>query len=267
MMCPGAETRNVIDGKIHEEISDEFDDEELNRIVRYSFEKGGKRCRGIFLLLTCEALSGRRQEALDAAVAIELFHTASLVFDDMVDEETSRRKSQPLHVSFGRQAAITCGLFLASKAVEMLSRYDDEDVVRVAAEAIVKASQGEMLDVLSKQAEGLERYLEIATLKTGALFAASAGIGALLAKAARKHVSIMSECGRLIGVSFQLRDDYLDLAKDQARKSVCKDMTSDVVSRLSKEHAERAKADLAREFGTRSTRLMEFADYVCTRLE
>ena len=60
MHLPGVEARTVIDTKIYEEISKEFNEEELNRIVRYSFERGGKRCRAILLLLSIEATAGRR---------------------------------------------------------------------------------------------------------------------------------------------------------------------------------------------------------------
>jgi len=267
MHLPEAEARAIIDAKIYEEISEEFDEEELNSIVRYSFDKGGKRCRAILLLLSTEALAGQRENALNAAAAIELIHTSSLVFDDIIDEETSRRKSKPLHLAFGRNAAITCGLFLASKAVEMLSRYNNEDIVRVAADAMVRASQGEMLDILSRQAGGLHQYLEVASLKTGALFAASVAIGGLLAGATRERVEALSECGRLMGIAFQLRDDFLDMTQGHGRRSVSKDITVDVVSRLSLEYTDKAKADLAREFGGKSGRLIEFADYVCKRLE
>ena len=268
MHLPEAEARAIIDAKIYKEISEEFDEEELNRIVRYSFEKGGKRCRAILLLLSTEASAGQKEKGLDAAAAIELIHTSSLIFDDIIDDETSRRKSKPLYLAFNRNAAITCGLFLASKAVQILSRYDNEDIVRVAAEAMVRASQGEMLDVLSRRAHDLDGYLEVASLKTGSLFAASAGIGGLLAGAPREHVETLSECGRLIGIAFQLRDDLLDLTQGaECRRSISKDITADAVSRLSLEYAEKAKAGLEREFSTKSNRLIEFADYVCQRLE
>lgn len=267
MHPPETQARTLVDSKIYQEISDGFDEEELKRVVRYSLERGGKRCRSTLLLLCTEMLGGNRQRAIDAASAIELIHTSSLIFDDMIDDETSRRNAKPLHLAFGENAAITCGLFLASKAVEILTRYGNEDIMKVASNAIVKASEGEMLDVLSRQAATVKGYLKIASLKTGSLFAASAAIGALLAGATKRQVESLSECGALIGIAFQLRDDFLDLTQDQSSRPIPESVTVDQVSRLSVDYVERAKAQLAKEFGEKSHCLIEFADFVCTRKE
>jgi len=261
------QTRTVIDNRICQEISDRFDEEHLNRIVRYSSERGGKRCRSILLLRCTEMLGGNRERAMDAASAIELIHTSSLIFDDITDHETARRNAKPLHLAYGQNAAITCGLFLASKGVEILSRYGNGNVMRVTGNAIAKLSEGEMLDVLSRQADSIEGYLKIATLKTGSLFAAAAAIGALLAGASEKQIESLSECGRLIGIAFQLRDDFLDMIQDACSQRIPKRITVDQVSRLLVDYAKKAKAQLTEEFGEKSHSLVEFVDFVCTRKE
>ncbi|MBS7629621.1 polyprenyl synthetase family protein [Candidatus Bathyarchaeota archaeon] len=234
----------------------------MSRIVRYIFEKGGKRCRATLLLLCAEMLDCRMERALDAAVAIELIHTSSIIFDDIIDNEKIRRNSQPLHIAFGEGVAITCGLFLASKAVEILSHYDSKEIMRAIGTAIVTMSQGEMLDVFSQGEEGVEEYLKIISFKTGAMFSASAEIGALVAGASRDQVECLSECGRLIGISFQMRDDIADL-NDGEKMSVYNDLTVETVSRLSVEYAGRAKDLLRRKFGEKSNRIIEFIDHIC----
>jgi len=279
-----AEKKQLIDDGILREISSEFESSKVNRLVKYFFQTGGKRCRPILLLLSNEALGGDQKRALDAAVAIELIHAASLIFDDIIDKETVRRRSPSMHHVFGEDRAISVGLFLASKGVEVLSRYNNDALTQTLADALVRLSKGEILDAISSKPTDLESYLKIADLKTGALFSAAAAIGAILAEASEDEVKTFAEYGRLIGIAFQVRDDALDLEETDGstskRPTNCgpeleintstncsiQNAKGALVSQISIEHVERAKIEL-RKTSAQTRQLEEFADYVLEREE
>jgi len=288
--------KQLIDDGILREIYSEFQSSEVNTLVRYFFQTGGKRCRPILLLLSNEALGGDQKRALDAAVAIELIHAASLIFDDIIDTETVRRRRPSMHHVFGEDKAISVGLFLASKGVEILSRYNNDALTQTLADALVKLSKGEILDAISSKTTDPESYLNIADLKTGALFSAAAAIGAILAEASEDEVKTFAEYGRLVGIAFQARDDALDSEKTggsiSKRPTNCGSgleistgftsadcsiqnakgtlsvpaFSGALISQVSREYIERAKSEL-RKTSAQIEQLEEFADYMLEREE
>jgi geranylgeranyl diphosphate synthase type I len=100
---------------------------------------------------------------------------------------------------------------LASKGIQVLSDYKDPKVMKMIGWALVDLSQGEILDVISEIAIDVKHYLNIADLKTGALFGASAGIGGLIGGGSSEEVNALYNYGRAVGVAFQIRDDMMDL--------------------------------------------------------
>jgi geranylgeranyl pyrophosphate synthase len=116
-----------------------------------------------------------------------------------------------VNVAFNDDKAISSGLFLASKAVQVLSDYKDPKIMKMIGWALVELSKGEMLDVISDIAIDVEHYLNIADLKTGSLFGASAGIGGLVGRGSRDEINALYNYGRAVGVAFQIRDDIMDI--------------------------------------------------------
>ena len=205
------EKRKIVNERIDEILSSGFEQSEANELVRYTFRTGGKRLRPTMLLLASQAVGGEEESALNAAVAVEFVHAASLIFDDLIDKDRLRRSMPTLNVAFNDDRAISAGLFLASKAVEVLSDYKDPKVTKMIGWALVELSKGEMLDVISEIAIDVEHYLNIADLKTGSLFGASAGIGGIVGGGSREEIGGLYNYGRAVGVAFQIRDDILDI--------------------------------------------------------
>ena len=205
------EKRNVVNERIDEILSSGFEQNEASELVRYTFKTGGKRLRPTMVLLSAEAVGGQQRPAVNAAVAVEFVHAASLIFDDLIDKDRVRRSVPTLNVAFNNDRAISAGLFLASKGIQVLSDYKDPKVMKMIGWALVDLSQGEIMDVISEIAIDVKHYLNIADLKTGALFGASAGIGGLIGGGSPEEVSALYNYGRAVGVAFQIRDDIMDL--------------------------------------------------------
>lgn len=207
-----AEKRKLVDDRIYTRLSPDFEKLEAKEVIKYMFRIGGKRLRPILLLMCNRALGGQEEKAMDGAASVELIHAASLIFDDILDKDKTRRRFLTTHIMFSDEEAISTGLFLASKGVQILSEYREERVMRMISDALVDISKGEVLDVLFRDNLNLENYISIANMKTASLFSASAGIGGILAGGKEDEIDAFLNFGRLIGIAFQIQDDILDLA-------------------------------------------------------
>lgn len=204
--------------RIDELLTTGFEQSEANELVKYTFRTGGKRLRPILVLLACESVGGRSTHAVDAAVAMEFVHAASLIFDDLIDKHRVRRNLPTTQHAFADDKAISAGLFLASKGVQILSEYKDSRITRLVGWGLVDLSRGEILDVITELAMDVDHYLTIADLKTGSLFSAAAGIGGVLGGATSDEVNCLYNYGRAVGIAFQIKDDLLDRSGDPERQ-------------------------------------------------
>src|SRR5207249_7642258 len=214
------EWRDPIEKTINKTLQTNFDKREANQIIKYMFRTGGKRCRPLLVVLSNEALGGDPRNALEAAAAVEIIHAATLVFDDLIDRDQVRRGAPTIHMAFSNEKALTSGLFLASKGVQLLSNYKNPEVMRMIGFALVDVSKGELPDVLSDRSASVSECIAIADLKTATLFASAAGIGAAVAGVEGKDLVGMQKYGRASGMTFQIRDDMLDFEDGSAEQSL-----------------------------------------------
>jgi len=212
------EKRALVNKRIDDLLSSGFEQSEANELVKYTFRTGGKRLRPILVLLACDGVGGKSDHALDAAAAMEFVHAASLIFDDLIDKHRLRRSLPTTQHVFADDKAISAGLFLASKGVQILSEYKDPRITRLVGWGLVDLSKGEILDTLTELAIDIEHYLNIADLKTGSLFGAAAGIGGVLGGANSHDVNCLYNYGRAVGIAFQIKDDILDQSADPVRQ-------------------------------------------------
>jgi geranylgeranyl diphosphate synthase type I len=210
--------REIVNKRIDELLSTAFEQSEANELVKYTFRSGGKRLRAILVLLACESVGGEPTSALDAAVAMESLHAASLIFDDLIDKHRVRRNLPTTQHAFADDKAISAGLFLASKGVQILSEYKDSRITSLVGWGLVDLSRGEILDVITELAIDVDHYLTIADLKTGSLFSAAAGIGGVLGSATPDEVNCLYNYGRAVGIAFQIKDDVLDRSEGPERQ-------------------------------------------------
>jgi len=292
--------RGIVNKRIDELLAATgFEQSEANELVKYTFRTGGKRLRPVLTLLACESVSAESKQALDGAVAMEFLHAASIVFDDLIDRHRVRRNSPTTQHAFADDKAISAGLFLASKGVQILSEYKDQRITKLVGWGLVDLSKGEILDVTTELAIDVEQYLAIAELKTGSLFSAAAGIGGVLGNASTDEVNCLYNYGRAVGIAFQIKDDILDQSNGQERDervnlvvmhyideatkkerisnlledhvgkvdmSVMYEKAMEFAAKKSREHVERAKQEIQilRDQG-RSKLLEDFADYALER--
>ena len=200
----------------------------------YLTKAGGKMLRPALTLITADAVGGNSDVALKSACAIELIHTFSLIHDDIMDNDDMRRGMPSVHKVWGDDVAILAGDTLFSKAFEIIIRSDgttsnqNNQSLATVADACVKICEGQALDMGFEERFDVseEEYMEMIFKKTGALIAAATKTGAIMGGASRDVIDAMYEYGRLIGLAFQIQDDYLDLAADE--KTLGKPIGSDI---------------------------------------
>ena len=204
------------------ELSKDLPESDLGEVMAYVLSSPGKRVRPLILIVSCQALGGRAGQALNAALAIELVHAASLVHDDILDCGTERRGTPSAVERFGLEAALLAGDYLISRSIELISHYS-QPVVSAFARSCMNMSDGEMLDLSSNCSP--EEYYRCISKKTASLFAASAKMGSLIAGAAEEDVSRLESYGMHLGLGYQVLDDLeeflgIDQGKSSQKKSV-----------------------------------------------
>jgi geranylgeranyl diphosphate synthase type II len=199
----------------------------LREAMAYSLLAGGKRLRPILALAACEAVGGKPEEALDAACAVEMIHTYSLIHDDLpaMDDDDFRRGRPTSHKKFGEAVAILAGDALMAEAfrVAAASRRGREaaiaDVVFELARAAgaVGMVGGQVIDI---EATGkkitVEELERLHAAKTGELLLVSVRAGARLGHASDGDLERLTIYGRALGLAFQIVDDVLDVTADLA---------------------------------------------------
>jgi len=190
----------------------------LYEASRHLVDAGGKRLRPSMLLLAGEAAGGDATALAPAAVSIELIHNFTLIHDDIMDNADVRRGRPAVHKLWGQSGAILAGDTLYSKAFQVLGITSARsDLILGAMNMLSKTCtaicEGQWLDMEFEARDRVSEaeYMEMIEKKTGVLYGASAGMGALLAGADPEVVAALDEFGRLTGMGFQLQDDVIDI--------------------------------------------------------
>lgn len=186
----------------------------LESAARDLLGAGGKRLRPRLVFVSFLAAGGQPfpPTAVDAAAAVELFHTASLIHDDILDDADMRRGKPTVHRQLGIGRAILVGDFVFGRAVSALSRLP-EDVRDSIVQAGVDLAEGEALELelTRKGASTLEQYFTVIAKKTASLLETASYAGARLAGASDEIVERLADFGFYAGIAFQLVDDLLDV--------------------------------------------------------
>ena len=183
--------------------------------VTYGMQAGGKRLRPTLLLMTADAFGGNPEKALKAAAGIEMFHNFTLLHDDVMDKSDLRRGRPTVHSKWDDNTAILSGDTMLTLATQLVSDVDDSilrPVLDTFNSQALKVYEGQRLDMDFEKREdvGLDEYVGMIKDKTGALLGAAAKIGALIGGASAEDAERMYEFGLMLGVAFQIEDDYLD---------------------------------------------------------
>ncbi len=211
------QTADNIDRLIHRYFGSSCED--LGRASAHLLTAGGKRLRPALLMLAADAVrKGSSADVMPAALALELTHSFTLIHDDIMDGDATRRGVPTVHTRWDEPTAILAGDVLFASAFEFLSLADCPDntkvrAVTMLARTCVEICEGQHLDMSFEGCEEVTEgdYLKMVEKKTGALYAASAGIGAILAGGNDAQVQALYQFGRSIGMAFQVQDDVIDL--------------------------------------------------------
>lgn len=191
-------------------------DPTLGKIFSAIGERKGKLMRPILLLLVARELGEVSQATFLSAVTLEMLHTASLIHDDVVDESDERRGHASINALFGNQVAVLAGDYLLSTSLLKACDTLNLDIVRRISKLGMELSSGEILQLHNASVDGFseQNYFDVIKLKTAALFAMSAELGAVSVGAPENRVTEMRNLGQIIGMCFQIRDDIFDYYDD-----------------------------------------------------
>lgn len=189
---------------------------ELYDPLDYIMSLGGKRMRPVLVLLGHHLYSNNHEEVLDAAIAVETFHNFSLIHDDIMDAAPIRRGKPTVHEKWNHNTAILSGDVMLVKAYEHFVNYPKEilpDLLKLFNKTAIEVCEGQQIDMMFEKQNNVtvEEYIRMIELKTAVLLGCSLEIGAIVAKAPAKEAKMLYEFGRLMGIAFQLQDDYLDV--------------------------------------------------------
>ena len=222
----------LVEQKMHEHIPPEtLRPERLHEAMRYSLFAGGKRLRPVLAYATWEMLNGQGEDIFYVTSALEMFHTFSLIHDDLpcMDDDDLRRGKPTAHKQFDEATAVLSGDALVILGFELLGKTKYPETISVAAKALGSQGMigGQVVDIESEGKEvqlGTVQYIHM--YKTAALLRASIVCGAIAAGADQKTIEIFGEYGNAIGLAFQIVDDILDI--EQTTEQLGKDAGSDL---------------------------------------
>lgn len=189
--------------------------------ISYSMTAGGKRLRPSLLMMTADAFGDAASKAEKAAVGIEMFHNFTLLHDDVMDKSDMRRGRQTVHTKWDENTAILSGDTMLTIATQCIADVDDSvlrPVLDTFNDMALRVYEGQRLDMDFENSPNVELadYIRMITDKTGALLGAAARIGAIIGGASADDASRMAEYGVMLGIAFQIQDDWLDVFGDSS---------------------------------------------------
>lgn len=187
--------------------------------IRYILGLGGKRLRPVLTLLTTDLFGGDYKKALDAALAIEVFHNFSLVHDDIMDDAPLRRGKTTVHEKWDINTGILSGDAMLINSYQFFEAYagdEFKELVQLFSKTAIEVCEGQQYDVDFETRDDvtIAEYLKMIEYKTAVLVAAAMKMGAIVATTSKENQDLVYEFGRNLGIAFQLQDDYLDAFGD-----------------------------------------------------
>lgn len=216
-----------------EEIQYSKEPKNLYEPIKYTLSLGGKRIRPALMLLSNDLFGGKSVKAINAALAIEVFHNFTLVHDDIMDDAPLRRGNTTVFKKWNTNTAILSGDVMFVNAIQLLAKDNTDllpEILTVFNKAAVEVCEGQQydMDFETSNKVSIDDYLKMIELKTAVLLAASLKIGAIIGHAKQDDANHIYEFGKNLGIAFQLMDDILDLYGDP--KIFGKQIGGDIIS-------------------------------------
>ncbi len=207
-----------------------YDEESLTKALSVPMwdllDRGGKRWRPALLILSCEAVGGKKELALKFTPLIELVHTGTLIQDDCEDSSEFRRGKPCIHKIYGEDIAINAGSFLFFVPTAILfnneHKLDDKKRLKLhdlISRELLKCHAGQAMDIYWHRGHKYDvsesEYLQMCAYKTGTLARLAAKMGAVLGNGSEKQVRELGKFAETIGIAFQIQDDILNLTGEE----------------------------------------------------
>lgn len=188
---------------------------ELYEPIGYIANLGGKRLRPLLTLFAAEVFGTNANDAIHAAVAIELFHNFSLIHDDIMDEAPLRRGNKTVHEKWNLNTGILSGDAMLILAYQYFENYEPtifKDLAKLFSKTALEVCEGQQLDINfeTRNNVSIPEYIKMIEYKTAVLVGAALEMGAIVAKTTENNKVAIYNFGRDLGIAFQLQDDYLD---------------------------------------------------------
>jgi geranylgeranyl diphosphate synthase type II len=187
--------------------------------IEYILSLGGKRLRPLLALLATEAFGNKPEDALPAALSVEVFHNFTLIHDDIMDQAPLRRGSPTVHNKWDENTGILSGDAMLIQAYQCLESYPNKLFVKLinhTSKTALEVCEGQQydMDFETQKDVTISAYLEMIRLKTAVLVGHSLKIGAWIGNASDQEAQLLYDFGVLLGMAFQIQDDYLDAFGD-----------------------------------------------------
>jgi geranylgeranyl diphosphate synthase type II len=213
------ELHNIIKNNI-EKLDYKLEPAELYEPIKYTLSFGGKRIRPVLTLLACDLFGGNIEDAVNSAIALELFHNFTLIHDDIMDKAPLRRGKPTVYKKWNTDIAILSGDTLFAKAYQIAIKTKEEylkKVLNVLTDVAIDVCEGQQYDMNFETDKdvSIEKYIEMIRLKTAALIGSCLKAGAIIGGANEKDSDNIYKFGENLGIAFQLKDDLLDSYGDE----------------------------------------------------
>lgn len=211
--------RSEINTHLERALGKEFP-QTLYNPMRYMMSAGGKRLRPVLLLLACETVGGDFRKAIDAAIAVELLHNFTLIHDDVMDQDDTRRGLQTIHKKWDVNVAILAGDGLIALSYKYLFRSDNIDLTRLGSlfsNTLLEVCEGQAYDkeFESEQDVTLPDYFKMVRKKTASLLSMCAEAGGIIGGGNEETIGALKSFGMNLGIAFQIQDDLLDVMEKE----------------------------------------------------
>ena len=187
----------------------------LYQPIEYILNLGGKRLRPVLTLMTTACFGGDINRAMDAALALEVFHNFSLIHDDIMDAAPLRRGKETVHEKWNINTGILSGDAMLISAYQLFENYPPEtfrELAKLFSKTALEVCEGQQYDIdfETRLQVSIPEYLKMIEYKTAVLVGAAMKMGAIVANATIADQNRCYEFGKNLGIAFQLQDDYLD---------------------------------------------------------
>jgi octaprenyl-diphosphate synthase len=202
-------TKQLVDSELADFLS-RLSKVKLCPMLEYALLSDGKRLRPVLTVLSAQSVGGSPEKIVRLALAFELLHTATLVHDDIIDEDSLRRGREPLYSRWSLSSAILSGDALIAMAINLAADYGSE-IMKNVSNVGLELCDGEYVDVslsLSEATEG--EYLTKIKKKSASLFRAVTCCGAISAGGTPLEIEALSKFGEYFGMAYQVNDDLSD---------------------------------------------------------